>query len=65
MIVTMKAPTRRAQARAEFECIKFGIDYESFEGLHLDLTVPSVARAKIISDKVGGEIVAVIDKIAF
>lgn len=65
MVVTIKAPTRREAARAQFECIKFGIECDYMEDNYLDLTVGNIDKARIICDKIGGEIVAVMDKILF
>lgn len=65
MIVTIKAPSRREAARAEFECIKFGIECDYMQDNYFDITVHDMEKAKIIADKCRGEIVAVIDKILF
>jgi len=65
MVVTIKAPPRREAARAQFECIKFGIECDYMEDNYLDLTVGNIDKARIICDKISGEIVAVMDKILF
>ena len=65
MVVTILAPSRREAARAQFECIKFGIECDYMEDNYLDLTVGNIDKAQIICDKIGGQIVAVMDKILF
>lgn len=65
MIVTIKAPSRREAARAQFECIKFGVECDYMEDNVINLTVGDVKRAQIIADKCRGDIIAVIDKIIF
>ena len=65
MIVTLKASSARRAAAVQFECIKFGVECDLFADNHLDLTIHDIDRAKIIADKTGCEIVAVMDKILF
>lgn len=65
MIVTIKAPSRRLAARAEFECIKYGIECDYMEDNHFDIVVHDPAKASIIAASCHGTIVAVVDKILF
>ena len=65
MIVTLRAPSRREAARAQFECIKFGIECDYMQDNVMNLTVGNVDKARIIAEKCQGEIVAVTDKIIF
>ena len=65
MIVTLRAPSRREAARAQFECIKFGVECDYMQDNVMNLTVGDIDRAKIIALKSRSEIVAVTDKIIF
>jgi hypothetical protein len=63
MIVTVKASSPRKVAAVQFECIKFGVECETFPDNYLDLTIHDIDRAKAITNLTGTEIVAVVDKI--
>ena len=65
MIVTLRAPSRRQAARAQFECIKFGIECDYMRDNVMNLTVGSIDKAQIIAVKSSSEIIAVTDKIIF
>lgn len=65
MIVTLRAPSRRQAARAQFECIKFGIECDYMQDNVMNLTVGSIDKAQIIAVKSSSEIIAVTDKIIF
>lgn len=65
MIVTLRAPSRREAARAQFECIKFGIECDYMQDNVMNLTVGSIDKAQIIAVKSSSEIIAVTDKIIF
>ena len=65
MIVTLRAPSRREAARAQFECIKFGIECDYMQDNVMNLTVGDIDKAQIIAVKSSSEIIAVTDKIIF
>ena len=65
MIVTLRAPSRRQAARAQFECIKFGIECDYMQDNVMNLTVGSIDKAQIIAVKSSSEIIAVTDKMIF
>mgnify|MGYP003348455598 FL=1 len=65
MIVTLRAPSRREAARAQFECIKFGIECDYMQDNVMNLTVGSIDKAQIIAVKSSSEIIAVTDKMIF
>lgn len=65
MIVTVKAPSRQSAARVQFECIKYGLECEYQEGNVLQITSASIDKPKRLSDMIGGDIVAVVNRTIF
>lgn len=62
MIVTIKAPTSASARVGLFEAIKCGLDCTYMEGDILNLVVTDLNRATRLSDKIGGTVVAVVDR---
>ena len=65
MIVTIQAPDRRKATQAQFECIKYGLDCEYLEGNVLQITSASIDKPKMLSDMIGGSIIAVAHRTLF
>ena len=59
MIVTIQAPSRREAMRGQFECLKYGLDCDYLEGNVLQITSASIDKPKMLSDMIGGKVIAV------
>lgn len=65
MIVTIKAPSDAAAKRAAFQAMQMGLDTSILADGCLNVTVRDLWKAKHLAGFIDGEILAVVDKMAY
>lgn len=65
MVVTIKTDRPSDAARAEFECVKYGIDCERMADGVVQITSPTLDKVQRINATIGGTIIAVAHHVLF